>query len=245
MFHGGASKPEAFAQTTGMHQLAEREGFIVAYPAGTPGRSGLTWSPGINRLESDVDDIGFVRLLVSELRRRYQIDRERIYAAGLSIGGTLVYELACSLSNEFAAVAVVAGVMTSLDCRPARPVALLHVHGTADHRVPLDGGRGRFTAWNNDWPPVQDGIDFWCEINQCRHHPQVVRLVEGLTGYRYTGAADVELWLVDGGHHVWPGGLQNASDEAQSLARASNFSATEKIWSFFAAHPRQPARESR
>ena len=140
MFHGGAGSPQVFAEGTGMHRIAEQEGFIVAYPAGTPGRSGLTWSPGVNR-QRDVDDVGFVHALVAELCRRYPIDPDRIYAAGLSIGGTLVYELACALSDELAAVAVVAGVMTSLDCDPKRSVPLIHIHGTSDQRVPLHGGR--------------------------------------------------------------------------------------------------------
>jgi polyhydroxybutyrate depolymerase len=239
MFHGGAGNPQAFAADTGMHLIAEREGFIVAYPAGTSGRSGLTWSPGVNRLDREVDDVGFVRLLTAELQRRYPIDPDRIYAAGLSIGGTLVYELACALSEELAAVAVVAGVATSFDCDPARPVPLIHIHGTADQRVPLHGGRGRLTASNNEWPAVQDGIDHWCDINGCRHDPRVVRLLEGLTGYRYSGTADVELWLVEGGHHVWPGSTRPAPDQAEGQGPVGNFSASEKVWSFFAAHPRR------
>ena len=34
-----------------MHRIAEREGFIVAYPAGTQGASGLTWAPSGKRGE--------------------------------------------------------------------------------------------------------------------------------------------------------------------------------------------------
>src|SRR5487761_1990232 len=44
VFHGGAGQPAAIARDTEMHRIAEREGFIVAYPAGTPGRLGLTWN---------------------------------------------------------------------------------------------------------------------------------------------------------------------------------------------------------
>jgi polyhydroxybutyrate depolymerase len=239
LFHGGASDPEAFAASTLMHEIAEREGFIVAYPAGTAGRSGLTWSPGRNVVDRGVDDVDFARALIADLRRRCPVDPDRIYAAGLSIGGTLVYELACALSADLAAVAVVAGVMTEFDREPERPVPLLHIHGTNDGRVPLHGGRGRRTAANNEWPPVQDGIDFWCEVNRCRDEPQVVRLIQGVTGHRYNGAADVELWLVEGGYHVWPGATPTSSDQAAKSNPPISLNASEKIWSFFAAHPRR------
>lgn len=239
LFHGGAGNPEAFAASTLMHEIAEREGFIVAYPAGTAGRSGLTWSPGRNVIDRGVDDVDFARALVADLRRRCSVDPNRIYAAGLSIGGTLVYELACALSADLAAVAVVAGVMTEFDREPERPVPLLHIHGTNDGRVPLHGGRGRFTAANNEWPPVQDVIDFWCEVNRCGDEPQVIRLIQGVTGYRYTGAEDVELWLVEGGYHVWPGAAPTGSDQTGKSNAPTSFNASEKIWSFFAAHPRR------
>jgi polyhydroxybutyrate depolymerase len=243
VFHGGAADAKQIAEASAMHLIAERQGFIVAYPAGTAGAVGLTWNPsGANGGgSSSVDDEGFVRALLTELQRRHRVDRHRVYAAGMSIGGALVYQLACSLSEQFAAVAVVAGVMTARNCNPSRPVSLLHIHGTADQRVPLAGGRGRKTARINDWPPVRDGIERWCEINGCEWPGEVIRLVDGLVGRRCRGTADVELWLVEGGRHVWPGAAARGGDaEAQNQPGAA-FSASEKVWSFFESHPRSGA----
>lgn len=239
VFHGGAAMPADIAQSTGMHWIAEREGFIVAYPAGTAGRQGLTWNPGGQGLRSDVDDVGFARALIAQLQQRYVIDPGRIYAAGMSIGGSLVYRLACTLSDSLAAVAVVAGVMTTETCEPDHPVSLIHIHGTDDQRVPLRGGRGRNTARYNNWPPVRRGIDRWCAINGCSGPAEVVRLVDGLVGHRCSGVADVELWLVEGGRHVWPGGAAAAPHWWQAPPPATTaFSASEKVWTFFAQHPR-------
>ena len=237
MFHGGASHPRGIARVSGMHYIAEREGFIVAYPAGIPGRWGLTWNPGGADVNSPGGDVGFARALVDELRRRYEIDPRRVYAAGMSVGGVLVYRLACTMSNRFAAIAVVAGTMATENCRPSLPVSVLHIHGTADQRVPLRGGRGRMTARHNNWPPVADGISRWCEINRCGQPGQVVRLIDGLVGHRYTGDGDVELWLVEGGRHVWPGSPARAW-WWWKRAPTAGFCASEKVWQFFAEHAR-------
>lgn len=243
LFHGGMSSPQAIAQISAMHRLAEREGFVVAYPAGLPGRSGLTWAPAGKEDARRVGDARFVRELIIDLQRRYAIDPDRIFAAGFSIGGSLVYELACLLADRIAAAAVVCGSMTTTYCDPVRAVSLLHIHGTKDLHVPLRGGKASKTSAGNAWLPVQAGIDRWCEINGCSREPHVVRLgLEGATGYRYSGEADVELWLVEGSGHRWPGGRRIDKDGEHSPP-TQGFSATEKIWSFFADHPRRARRD--
>ena len=238
VLHGGAARPRQIADASTMHRIAEREGFIVAYPAGTPGRIGLTWHPGPQGIGGGVDDEGFVRALLAELQRRHRVDPRRVYAAGMSIGGSMVYQLACALSDHFAAVAVVAGTMTTRQCSPSHPVSVLHIHGTADQRVPLHGGQGRHTARFNNWPPVRDGIERWCEINGCSGPGEVIRLVDGLVGRRCTGVADVELWLVEGGRHVWPSANAYAGRPEARNAPGATFSASEKVWNFFQAHPK-------
>jgi polyhydroxybutyrate depolymerase len=239
VFHGGASSPEAIAQMSAMHRIAEREGFIVAYPAGTHSGSGLTWSPGGTGRARKTGDARFVSRMILDLRQRYPIDPARIFAAGFSIGGSLVYELACLLADQIAAAAVVAGAMTLGNCDPARPVSLIHIHGTADRRVPVAGGRGPASSGNNKWRAIQDGIDRWCEINGCKGKPHVVRqAIQGVTGYQYFGASDVELWLVEGCRHTWPGGKRAGDRAEERSAAVGEFSATENIWRFFAEHPR-------
>ena len=241
MLHGGASSPESIASRSAMHRLAEDEGFIVAYPSGTKGKSGLTWNPAGNKAARKTDDTRFIRKLIADLQRNYDIDPDRIFAAGFSIGGSLVYELACLMADRIAAVAVVSGTMTTTHCDPARPVPLIHIHGTEDRRVPLEGGRGPATKRVGEWSPVQAGIDRWREINGCTGAPDVDRRgLEGLTHFRYAGAAAIELWLVEGGAHAWPGAKNVATEEDQP--DTGTFSATETIWRFFAAHPMKGRR---
>ena len=244
VFHGGASSPEQVAKMSAMHRIAEREGFFVAYPTGTQGRAGLTWVPGGRETARATGDTRFVRKLIADLSRHYDIDPLRIFAAGISIGGSLVYELACALNNRLAGFAVVAGTMTSAPPMRTDPVPLIHIHGMKDRRVPYKGGRGAATTGIKEWLPVQICIERWREINLCAGEPEIVRLGrEGVTGYRWPGAADIELWLVEDGYHFWPGGERLASpslDGAPLPPDALPFLASERIWRFFAAHPRLP-----
>lgn len=247
-FHGGASSPESMAERSALHRIAEREGFVVAYPRGTQGKSGLTWVPSGRDRARAVGDSAFVRALVADLQRAYAIDESRVYAVGFSIGGSLVYELACVMGDRLAAVAVVAGTMTTSHFDPVGPVPLLHIHGSSDRRVPFEGGRGPATKATGDWLPVQDCIDQWRTVNSCTGAPTVERLgLRGVTSHTYHGAAVVELWLVEGAGHVWPGAPREPAPGEDAPAPkndgvANAFSASEKIWTFFAAHARRRAR---
>lgn len=239
MFHGGASTPAAIARTSLMHRIGEREGFLVAYPTGRRGKSGLTWHPSRDDEGPQTSDVDFVRTLIDDLCRAYPIDPLRIYAGGFSIGGSLAYELACEASDQIAAFGVVGGTMLAPQGVPLRPVPLIHIHGTKDRRVPLRGGRGSATSENNDWPPVREGIARWCAFNGCVDEPEVTRYgLEGVTRYRYRGRRDVELWLVEGGGHNWPGSQKDMTAEALVGPRLPVFSASEAIWQFFLANPR-------
>jgi len=63
--------------------------------------------------------------------------------------------MACDAADLIAAAAPVAGGYKSLPtCRPSRPVAILEIHGAADHVVPYRGdrtGAGSVPAFLSQW----------------------------------------------------------------------------------------------
>ena len=90
VFHGGGGKAQGIARKSRMHELAARQGFIVAYPNGTSwrGNDGGGWNAKDGSSDGEgVNDLGFVDRLLDELMANYAIDPRRIYAAGLSAGG--------------------------------------------------------------------------------------------------------------------------------------------------------------
>ena len=75
--HGGTGWGTQFEQNSGFDQLADRYGFIVVYPDGVGvGRNGTalrTWNGGGccgPAARQEVDDVGFIRQLVEQLRTR-------------------------------------------------------------------------------------------------------------------------------------------------------------------------------
>ena len=240
VFHGGGGHPAAIMQSTGMNELADESRFIVVYPAGSPqpyGR-GLTWNVGPPQSVTDADDVGFVRAVLRDLENTGPIDHSRIYATGLSIGGVFTYRLACEMSETFAAIAPVAATMIEQSCSPRSPVAVMHIHGDADERIPIRGGSGPMTASGRIWPAPRKGISFWQRFDGCPGPES--RTADGPDATCTTFGrcrAQVELCVIAHGPHGWPAGLGGLRFEPQAYTSAS-FQASEKIWAFFAANPK-------
>ncbi len=144
-FHDGGGNPTQFKRSAGIDRVAEREGFVVVYPAGTGfGRFLLTWNAGTEccgrALALDVDDVGFTRAVVNDLARRVTVDRSRVYATGHSNGAGMTYRLASEGSDLLAAVAPVAGASMGISRTNAEPVPLLHIHSVDDPRANWPSG---------------------------------------------------------------------------------------------------------
>ena len=63
------------------------------------------------------------------------------------------YRLACELSDRIVGIGVVAGTLGIDDCAPTQPVSVMHIHGTADQNLPIDGGVGPKSVAGVDFPP--------------------------------------------------------------------------------------------
>ena len=48
-------------------------------------------------MDGNIDDVGFISLLIDELIIEYGIDPNRVYITGISNGGFMSYTLACEL----------------------------------------------------------------------------------------------------------------------------------------------------
>jgi polyhydroxybutyrate depolymerase len=183
-----------------------------------------------------IDDIAFLTALLDRLEARYHIDERRVYATGISNGGLLAYRLACERSSRFSAIAPVAATMV-VSCDPELPVSVLHLHGSADENVPIRGGRGTKGVSRVVWPSVASALASWRSTDRCRG--PVRTLARGAvtrTRWRCAAGTDVELVVIAGGGHSWPGGerLSRILDPPSDA-----LDATAEIWSFFAAHPRR------
>ena len=243
-FHGGGGNAAHTADFTGFDAAADTNYFLAVYPNGT-GRLEdklLTWNGGTccgYAVDHNVDDVAFVRAVVEDLRSFATLDEERIYATGMSNGGIMSYRLACEAADLFAAIAPVAGTLNYAACAPSEPVSLLHIHGTADAHLPYAGGVGEESIAGVDFVSVADSVSFWVAANGCTSTPVETtsgNVVHSVYSDCSSGTV-VELYTLTGGLHAWPGadgpGWPGGDEPSQEL------DATQAIWDFFAAHPKQ------
>lgn len=243
VFHGGTGNAKNAIRMSGFDPVADKNGFIVVYPNGTGRLSDdklLTWNGGTccgYAQEENVDDVGFVRAIVTDLRSLANIDPKRIYATGMSNGAILSQRLACEATDLFAAIAPVAGTLNFPSCSPTQPISVIEFHGTADEHVPYDGGYGPKSLVNVDFASVQKSVGFWTQFDGCSPQSQT-NSFDDIQHEVWTGCAgstSVELYTILGGGHSWPGGAGGWPGSDQPT---QTISASQLIWEFFAAHPK-------
>jgi len=204
----------------------------VVYPDGLD----RTWNAGSCcgvAARSGVDDVAFVTAVVADVVGMIRVDPRRVYVTGMSNGAMMAYRLACETSL-FAAVAPVAGDQM-IECRHPSPTSLLHIHGTADTRVPVDGSPGSGIG-KVDGPPVEQVVDGWREADGCGAFARTSADGVTTTTASCPKGRAVELVTVDGAGHQWPGSEVSTYPGADPPSDA--FSATDLIWAFFSAHPK-------
>lgn len=249
-FHGGGGDAKYMADDAryGLVSKSDEAGFIVVFPNGYsrwPGGRLATWDAGEccgDARDKAVDDVGFVRAVLAELRTRFNVDPARIYATGMSNGGMLTHRLACEMADVFSAVASVAGPDETQRCTPARPISVLHIHARDDDHVLFDGGAGagafRDATKVTDFVSVPETIARWVSRNHCSATPTRTLSVAGAYCDTYrscAGGAQVQLCVTESGGHSWPGASKvRAGKEPASQA----ISADDVMWRFFQASAR-------
>lgn len=229
--HGLVQWPAHQEGLSGWNELADREGFLVVYPAGTG--FPLRWRANGPDAEPD---IAFLTDLIDTLSAEYAIDPARIYANGLSNGAGMSFVLGCALSERIAALGLVGGAYTCPweACDPERPVPAIVFHGTDDPVVPFAGGRsGPLDA---PFPVIDEWVDEMARHNGCDPDPETLPASGVVRGVRYSDcAADVVYYTVEGGGHTWPGGGYLPYWLAGHITQ--DIDATEEMWRFFQEHP--------
>ncbi|HYH09454.1 MAG TPA: prolyl oligopeptidase family serine peptidase [Thermoanaerobaculia bacterium] len=153
--HGGAGRgTDNVKQIRGGNELgatvwtrAKTPAFVVAPQS----PEGTTWTPHLPR----------VMALLQELTRTYNIDRERIYAAGQSMGGYAVWELVARYPASFAAAVPLCGGGDVRNAPKLVSTPLWAFHGAHDRAVPVErsremiaairraGGKPRYTEYSD------------------------------------------------------------------------------------------------
>jgi len=245
VFHGGGGTARGIAREVGrsLHAIADREGFIVAYPDAVK----KTWDFGdgvvSEALDVRIDDRGFFAALMDELVDTQPVDDTRIFATGISRGGQASYFVACQFPDRIRAIAPVAMPMPAFmaDTCNARDIGIAIFNGTDDPLVPYDGGQIKvFRKERGLVMSTGDTIDFWRQRNDCAATPSDKTVIDAArdrtrvlrTTWEQCRQAPVMLYRIEGGGHTWPSGRQYLP--RRRIGRVSKeIDGASEIWAFF------------
>lgn len=179
VFHGGTGSAIFIKSEMQWEERGSTYKFITAYPNGCRIDErhiicdGGSWNAQVGLTSvaevCQIDDKAFIQKVIEDIRKDYEIQPDKIFAFGHSLGGMLVYRLACDMADTFAAIghtaATLAPVATDSDeeysCNP-KGVSLFHVHNLKDQQVPFEGG-GTETVYAS----ARKAIEFWASSNKC------------------------------------------------------------------------------
>ena len=249
MLHGCTQDADDFAAGTAMNARAREQGFCVLYPAQSQdGNAQRCWN-WFSRAHQQrgSGEPALLADMTQSVSKRYRIDTQRVYVAGLSAGGAMADIVAAAYPEIYAAVGVhsglprgaatnVAGAFAAMkNGEPASrstakvsdaAVPTIVFHGDADQTVHRKNGERVIAA-------LRRGVD--------SVEPTVAQGVasggRGYTRSTYrsdTGETIAEHWLVQGAGHAWSGGSSNGS-----YTDPKGPNATDEMLRFFFEHPLQ------
>lgn len=213
---------------TGMTFVADTANFIMVSPQAItdPVYGATAWNSGAGAfgisLNASIDDIGFLSALIAEMADNYNIDMQRVYCTGFSMGGFMTNRVGCEMSNTIAAIASVAGTIGGeYTCNAGQKIPMCHFHGTADGTVGY--------ANNMFGTQAEETVAFWANHNGCDANPTIIPVpdsqddnysVEHWVYNNCDEETDVELWKVSNADHVW-------------LGSENDIDYSKEIWKFF------------
>lgn len=178
--HGMNQDPEYQYGSDKMYELIDTAKFVVTYLRS----NGSTWDTG------GTSDQNFVSRTIDEMASRFDIDKDRVYWSGFSMGSMLIHHCIANMQNKIAAFAPTSGIQFSEqpwnNCK--KPVNLLEVIAYGDD------------VFGYEQYGIHDYIENYATHDKHTRYSKTV-------GYRINGSwfdGDLEKWTggPDGGE-VW------------------------------------------
>lgn len=167
--HGCTQTADDAALGTRFNELAEAEGFIVAYPEQDPAANGSRcWNWFLpDHWQRDAGEPSIIAGITTTVRDQYGVDPGRVYMFGVSAGGSMSGIMAATYPDLYAATGIYAAPAYAGDVTGqaayeamgdyARPMPTIVFQGTADALVNYPVGRTTLTQWLGTNDLADDG----------------------------------------------------------------------------------------
>tara|TARA_B100001758_G_C18335230_1_gene571182 strand:- start:83 stop:1120 length:1038 start_codon:yes stop_codon:yes gene_type:complete len=230
-FHGGSGYANNFMNyEADFRAISDTAGFILVYPQALEDPNDGNATLWLHKEPTNHNDVLFIETLIDTIASNYNIDLNRVYACGYSLGGMFSYALACELNHKVTAIASVSGaafIGAFGNCNLTHPTAVLSIAGTADGIHPYNDVNGWYYS-------VADINNFWATYNNTDINPLFVQLPDlntndGSTVERYSwmngdGCVNVEELKIINGGHDWPSPLSSWANQ--------DINANVEVWNF-------------
>jgi poly(hydroxyalkanoate) depolymerase family esterase len=243
MLHGCTQNPDDFAAGTRMNTLADKNACIIVYPAqpasANPAKC-WNWFSSANQ-QRDQGEPAIIAGITRDVMRRYRVDKQRVFIAGLSAGASMSVVMAATYPELYAAIGAHSGlayrsatnVMSAFNAMRngvspvpglgAVGIPIIVFHGDDDETVNPCNGQQIISQWL---------------ASRAEQAPSLVRTEEAgeSNGRAYLrtqycdgpGSLFAEHWMIKDLGHAWSGGSSEGS-----YADAAGPDASQAILSFF------------
>ncbi|MFE3496188.1 alpha/beta hydrolase family esterase [Streptomyces sp. NPDC059175] len=241
-FHGRGSSATGLREQSRLNAAADARGMLVAYPEGLRKAWGAGNATTGQRPDPDTD-VRFTESLVAELVRTEKADPRRVYVIGFSNGGSMALRMAAQRPALLAGAASVAGQLPSghAAVKPTGAVPVMIIYGAEDPVRPLAGlpTPGPAPAGEEPVTPTSSAkasAEAFAAAGRTGAPATTTGTGYDRTVWGGTSRAAVQLIVVHGGGHTWPG---STITPPQGFGRTSSaLNATSTILDFFAARAR-------
>lgn len=144
--HGYRGSAAGVMRNGSIRRMVSDAGMALIAAQGVNGSWDLPYGP--RTFDSDGSaEFAYFDAVITDAVSNHHVDPDRIVASGFSAGGMMVWNLACSHPERFAGFVPISGTFwlkPPHDCIGSVK-SLVHIHGTQDKTVPLEGRRIRET----------------------------------------------------------------------------------------------------